>query len=146
MTETGKDTLQKQWEGRSEFEMEPNSEQRLVNTITSPNGALLKQRRNQLPRGGTSASPRHVLLPPFEQVALYGNIKKSQRQATTNAWRISPVLQCVHATSSWEDQMQFTGSIKGKQTYLQVCVYEYLRLQSWCGDVRPWWMGSQRAT
>lgn len=44
---TGKDTLHREWEGRSEFVMDPNREQQLIYTMMSPTGALPKQRRNQ---------------------------------------------------------------------------------------------------
>lgn len=78
---TGKDTLHKQWEGRSGFIMEPNSAQQLIYTIMSPIRALPKQRRNE--HGGrgylclsTSYCTSFI---QAELVASHGDIKKSQR-------------------------------------------------------------------
>lgn len=104
LAETGKDALQKLGEGRSELEMNQTVSNEWFIGLHHWIGHF-QNKEGTNAGGDASASLLHILLPPFEQVASYGNMKKSQRpqtEAATNVWRISPVL--------WERDFRLRGT------------------------------------
>lgn len=97
---------------------EPNSEQRMIYRITSLNGALSKQRRNQR-WGGASASASYFTSSIWTSCFIWKH-EKVTKATDWGGHKCMENISCVVRTSGWGEQ---TRGIKWEESNIFTSVY-----------------------